>query len=197
MDLFRDVDDEMLNQNYTQALVNSNNVLPDNIIEENQFTFNRIYLPRCDSAIAYTEEEMIALYDIANQCALEGGNAVYQSRNLLMFIANNVLEFEEDCEDAYNNSRAVLQTPNLSGREIKLYPNPNNGIMQLECNLTETESGTLIIYDSNGKVVKNYSLSPSAKTVPVNAQSLKQGSYMYEVIINGKKIKRDKLIIIK
>ncbi|HEX8515686.1 MAG TPA: T9SS type A sorting domain-containing protein [Bacteroidia bacterium] len=197
MDQFRDVDDEMLNQNYTQALVNSNNALPSNVIEENQFTFNRIYIPRCDSAITYTEEEIIALYDIANQCGLEGGNAVYQSRNLLMFIANNVIEFTEDCDDTFNDSRAVLQTPNVSGREIKLYPNPNNGIMQLDCNLTETESGSLIIYDSNGKEVKNYPLNPSAKTIPVNAQSLKQGSYMYEVIVNGRKIKRDKLILIK
>jgi hypothetical protein len=82
-------------------------------------------------------------------------------------------------------------------RLINLYPNPNNGTMQLDSYLTNTESGTFTIYDSNGSKLKTYQLKPESESVFINALNLRAGIYYYEVIVNGKNVKRDKLIIIK
>ncbi|MBL0330636.1 MAG: T9SS type A sorting domain-containing protein [Bacteroidetes bacterium] len=80
---------------------------------------------------------------------------------------------------------------------IKLYPNPNNGVMTLECNLLDTENGKLTIYDITGKLIRTYTLANGTKKVTVDAQSLEAGIYLYDIIVNGKKIRTNKLTIIK
>jgi hypothetical protein len=199
-DFLRTVNDQMQDGDLSQALITNNGVFTENIIEQNQATFNSIYITHYNS-LTYSEEDVNALYNIANQCALEGGNAVYQSRNLLMLIENNIIEFNNGCEtaDETNNNRIVLSDQNSETNEhqIKLFPNPTRGNVMLECNLNTDETGTLIIFDNNGNQIKSYQLKSGAKSLSINLESLKQGSYLYEITINGKKIKKDKLVIVK
>ncbi|MBL0328689.1 MAG: T9SS type A sorting domain-containing protein [Bacteroidetes bacterium] len=80
---------------------------------------------------------------------------------------------------------------------IKLYPNPNNGVMTLECNLLDTENGKLTIYDITGKFIRTYTLANGTKQLTVDAQLLEAGIYLYDVIVDGKKIEINKFAIIK
>jgi hypothetical protein len=80
---------------------------------------------------------------------------------------------------------------------IKVFPNPNNGEMVLEFNLQTTESRELIIYSITGKIVKTLLLTNGIKTININAQDLQAGMYLYEIRINGKENKKNKLTIIK
>jgi hypothetical protein len=82
-------------------------------------------------------------------------------------------------------------------QDIKLYPNPNNGEMTLDCNLQDTENGSLVIYSLTGKIIKLVQLSSGTKSLRINAQELQAGMYLYEVHINGKESKKNKLTIIK
>ena len=147
--------------------------------------------------LAYTSADSTGLYAIASQCATEGGNAVYQSRNLLMFIANKVINFYDPC-DANTFSEEERSTILQEDKHaMKLYPNPNAGSMTLESNLNDGESGILFIYDLTGKLVSKYNLANGTKSLGIDAHSLNPGTYVYEVIVNGKPIKKDKLTIIK
>jgi hypothetical protein len=201
-ELFAGITDAIGNGDYPQATAYNGNVSPVCTAEENQKLFNQIFLSHTDSLSAYTEEDIESLYTIANQCAIDGGNAVYQSRNLLMLIMNDVISFADNCAAAQgiNNNASAFKTPekvSTGPAEVKLYPNPNNGEMILECNLQDQESGNLIIYSLTGKILKNLSLSVGTKTLTINAEELQAGMYLYEVRINGKESKKNKLTIIK
>ncbi|MBI2968313.1 MAG: T9SS type A sorting domain-containing protein [Bacteroidetes bacterium] len=80
---------------------------------------------------------------------------------------------------------------------FKIYPNPNDGTMQLDYVLGKAQSGELRILDITGRKIIAYTLSPYANTLSINNSSFKNGLYFYEVNINGEMIVRDKLIIIK
>jgi hypothetical protein len=155
-----------------------------------------IYLAHRDSLNAYSESNILDLNLIAGQCAINGGNAVYQSRNLLMSIANRMITFIDSCELENMEERTVGIT-NIEGTNFKLYPNPTTGNMYLECNLKDQQSGKLIIYSVAGEIVKEIFIAPGTKTLNINASSLESGIYLYETRINGKAGLKDKLIIIK
>ncbi|HEX8516180.1 MAG TPA: T9SS type A sorting domain-containing protein [Bacteroidia bacterium] len=80
---------------------------------------------------------------------------------------------------------------------VKLYPNPNNGNMTLECNLGDNESGELLIYSLTGKVLKSYPFAEGMKTLQVDASELNSGMYLYEFRTDKKVSKKGKLSIIK
>ena len=79
---------------------------------------------------------------------------------------------------------------------IRIYPNPSNGNMTLECNLEVNEKGILAIYDITGKLLFIYNLEYGAKSQLIDAE-LEAGIYLYDVIINDRKVHSDKLVVIK
>ena len=80
---------------------------------------------------------------------------------------------------------------------VKLYPNPNNGSMTLECNLKDHETGELIIYSLTGKALKKHCLAEGRETLNIDASELNSGMYLYELRINNIVTKNGKLSIIK
>lgn len=81
--------------------------------------------------------------------------------------------------------------------DVKLYPNPPNGNLTLEYNLQENESGELIIYSLAGIAVKSAYLNSGLKALNIDAYDLQSGMYLYELKINGKAGRKNKLMIIK
>jgi hypothetical protein len=193
---FSDVAAAIQDSNYVQATSLNSNVSAANPIEENQQGFYEIYLSHLDSLNAYSEAEIETLYAIANQCALEGGAAVVQSRNLLMGIENKMISFTEDCEENNNEYRS-FQKPVVALPTVNVYPNPGNGIITLECYLKDNESAELLIYTITGNVIQSYPINLGAKSTRIDASVLQSGMYIYELRINGKICFKNKLSIIK
>jgi hypothetical protein len=192
--LFRAINDAIETGDYEQATLLNNMVSADIPVEENQKNFNSIYLSHSDSLVtSYTETNIDELYLIANQCALEGGNAVYQSRNLLQSIENRVIEFSDSCETESINKKSIKMIDNIP---LKLYPNPSSGNIILECNLSE-QSAELIIYSLTGEPKIKYFIPSGTKIMNINAESLQAGMYLYELNVNEKPQQKNKLTIIK
>ncbi len=78
-----------------------------------------------------------------------------------------------------------------------LYPNPNNGNMQLDYHLNANDNGLLFIYDLSGKLISTYKLNSTNTSMNIDAFEMNAGVYFYEIKVNEIKIKTDKLIIIK
>jgi hypothetical protein len=76
---------------------------------------------------------------------------------------------------------------------ISVYPNPNNGLMQLSYSL-ETP-GNFILYDVAGNVVTSQNLLPGKNCVQVNAGNISSGIYFYNVTENGKIKQVNKIIV--
>ena len=195
--LLKEVDLAILDSNHLLAVTLNNSVVPVNMIETNQQQFNELYLLRlADESHAYSEIEKEALYGIANQCPLEGGNAVWQARVLIWDLENTPVEFIDNCTTAERRSSTVANKAqeNTSG-DFNLYPNPNNGEMILTYHLEE--SGTMAIYDLTGKRITQYALSSKNNKLNINEHSLQAGVYFYTIAVNNKIVKQDKLVIIK
>ena len=78
-----------------------------------------------------------------------------------------------------------------------MYPNPNNGTMQLDYTLNEGDKGELTIYDLMGRTVNRYFLHADEHMLFIREEALKNGIYIYRLVINDKMVSSDKLIIIK
>ena len=52
--------------------------------------------------------------------------------------------------------------------ELKIFPNPNNGIMQIDYTFTEQEKGVLIIYDLTGRKLSSYTIDGVTNTLIID-----------------------------
>ncbi len=81
--------------------------------------------------------------------------------------------------------------------KFSLYPNPNKGVMTLEYDLGNTNEATMNLYDVTGKLMSTYKLQSNKGMLQMNEQTLENGIYFYHILVEGKSIKTDKIVIIK
>jgi hypothetical protein len=101
--------------------------------------------------------------------------------------------------DDSSNARTGSTSENLALQNTfsKIYPNPNNGEMQMDYELRENENGELVIYDMTGRELSNYKLLQGKNTLQISEQSIPNGIYLYRITVNDTVINTDKLVIIK
>jgi hypothetical protein len=80
---------------------------------------------------------------------------------------------------------------------FKLYPNPNNGMMELDYSLEENKTGKLEIYSITGQPISIFNLRQGKNTLQINEVELSNGIYFYCIFVNDNIVKRDKLVILK
>ena len=195
------VNDKILQGNFNAASAINSSITPANILEQNQQTINELILK---SAIQpdyiYTSGDSSMLMNIATQCPLAGGNAVYQARNLLMSIASNVIEFEDNCIDG--NSRMEIVDNAATNKDntfvYKLYPNPNDGNMIFEYSLKDESTGTFVLYDITGRIINKYNLTEGSNNqLKISESTFNSGIYFYSIVVDGKIQSKNKFVIIK
>ncbi|MBI3520253.1 MAG: T9SS type A sorting domain-containing protein [Bacteroidetes bacterium] len=117
----------------------------------------------------------------------------------------NPIPFDDGSAYYYIDSVSLYDSldyvTNIKSHENKLkcniYPNPNKGVMTLEYDLGNMNEATMNLYDVTGKLLTVYKL-PSAKgALQMNEQTLQNGIYFYHILVEGKSIKTDKIVIIK
>jgi myo-inositol-hexaphosphate 3-phosphohydrolase len=62
---------------------------------------------------------------------------------------------------------------------------------------TETQSGFIMIYDLNGKLLQSYKLNSGDNKVEMDLSVYSNGVYMYQIVINGETIEHKELVISK
>ncbi len=80
---------------------------------------------------------------------------------------------------------------------VSVYPNPNNGNMQISYIIPNDETGVFELYDILGEKLLSYSLNGGMKTFAINSSILDKGVYFYQVYSNNKLVAKDKIVIIK
>lgn len=196
---FAKVEDKIADGQYNAANAINNSIAAGNIIENNQQTLNALILMDLISpGYLYTSSDTAILTTIANQCPLAGGYAVYQARNLLMTFADNVIEFADNCtEEAERLMNSINTGTDEASNSFKLYPNPNDGNMALEYSIGSTDVSIIRLYDVAGKIVDTYELNAATNKLLISNTKLNDGIYFYQIVVNNKIVKRDKLIITK
>jgi hypothetical protein len=104
--------------------------------------------------------------------------------------------------DDVSITKAVACDTTLSVHEnnnealFNLFPNPSNGSMQLSYTLTQNEKGFFKVYDATGKLIREIILNSSGNSIQLGL-NLDNGIYLYQIIVDDKIFKSDKLVIIK
>lgn len=99
-----------------------------------------------------------------------------------------------------NNPESSIENMNeseLSGYELKVYPNPSSGELFISYKFEEVGMNEFIITDVAGKNIATIKLLEQSSLIKANYKELESGIYFYQLKQNGKTIKADKLIIAK
>ena len=193
------VNEHIGNGDIVQAKTLNSSINTQNLIENDLKTVNDIYLNTWAVGIdTFSVPDSLILYAIANKNPMDCGHAVYAARVMLE------LEINLEIPDPNNGARISLNTEGDETKvkisdlkSSKLYPNPNDGNMQLDYQLPEEGTGELLIFDLMGRKLFTYPLVNGNNTLKISENSLKNGLYFYHIKINNKIIWSDKLVIFK
>jgi len=107
------------------------------------------------------------------------------------------LKKQDSSKTSAKNNLPGDTTNNIIGNTyISVFPNPNNGNMQVSYEIPVNETVLLEIYDMFGKKLLNYTLYSGKNTFAISATSLKEGIYFYRATAGNKQIAADKLVVI-
>ena len=113
-------------------------------------------------------------------------------------------KFTDSCDTDKPSGARLINTNDESAFELEttnnfvLFPNPNNGTMQVLYSLIESMQATIIVYDVAGKQVYAKQLDANTNLIQLNLDNLSNGVYHYQIINHKQEVlKSDKLIIIK
>lgn len=197
-DSLSNIQDSVLKQQaLASATATNNSINPNIIIEQNYKTVNDIYLNTVAVGIdTFTNGQYSQLVSVASQCPYTGGGAVYTAR-VLLHIVERTMYFDDVC-NTNNNARLMGKDKSTKSNIFgKLYPNPNNGTMQYDYDLPKGSTGQLIISDVMGQNLFSYILIEGKNSLKIQINDLAEGVYLYKVNVDGKIIKKDKLVILK
>jgi len=78
-----------------------------------------------------------------------------------------------------------------------VYPNPNNGNMQVSYEIPENTNGTFEVDNLMGEKLFSYSLFGGKNTFSIFRSELEQGIYFYRAMAGNRQIAADKIVVIK
>jgi hypothetical protein len=147
--------------------------------ELNEITVTDILLKSLiQDSIKVNAADSISLYQIASQCAFEGGIGVYRARALYAII-NPILDFDDQslCGSSHHSQPLPVGTKIVpeGDDQISLFPNP----VRIGVNLTiESEIGInrIDIFDSSGRLIMT---KKGDKITSIATSSLHPGLHLF------------------
>jgi len=166
------------------------------LIEENEKQVNEIYLAVFGKeADGFTEAQRTVLYDIASQCPMLGGNAVYKARSMYRFVDDSTY-FDDQLLCLPHGiivKRGVQQA--LSG--VTIVPNPARDRAELVLTEELPAPAAMFIYNAFGSEVARHELPAGTVRFELGTSGLAPALYHYQVRGPSGLIGRGKLTIIR
>jgi len=133
---------------------------------------------------------------------------VNNDKEINLVIPNGIYDNYKGKVSFYNTCRiynpsVLLKINNVQNNEIPqssfltVYPNPNDGNMQVDYEIPESEVGIFKIYDVIGRKLLSYSLNGGKNTFAISGNTLDKGIYFYQATAGNKRIGMDKIVVIK
>lgn len=184
-----------LKENATNLVITENGLLPNTeVFYANEKAVNDIFLHTIAKGNAdFTADQILTLENIANQCPLLGGMAVYAARSLYAIIDNKIYDDKSLCMQQGILARQTSQSTEASA---KIYPNPSDGNLVLSLSSSLEEDATLSIYNIIGEQLETIILSKGTNQIEFTLD-YPTGIYMGTLESNGKIMMTEKISIIK
>jgi hypothetical protein len=194
-DFSTDLYSDLLSSIGTAKTVNSS-VSATADYEVNEKDYNNLLLISLE-ADTFTTAQKNALWSIANQCPLEGGDGVYHARSLFALV--NPLATYNDltlCSGAQPFQRPVQEVEHLAAT-FEVYPNPAKEVLVFKLEQPLNEPVYLEIFHVSGSQVHKQLHSLIDGQFGVQTDNLKDGLYFCRLSLNGQDLGTRKIVILK
>ncbi|MBX2960144.1 MAG: T9SS type A sorting domain-containing protein [Flavobacteriales bacterium] len=158
-------------------------------------TVNEIYFRTwAKNMFEFTPTDSSTLTNIALQDPLVCGTAIYSARVMMNIDVNDYSVDNTNNNRLINVSKteAVTILPTIKG---KWYPNPAKDEVYYEIQLSDEQSGQLVVVDLMGKEHASASLINGNNKITFDVKMLPNGIYFYRVMVNNKIQEVNKFII--
>jgi len=188
---------DSLRQVRATAAMTAVDTLPENdVLQTNLKTVWRIYLEWCASdATQLTETQFDSISDIAHQCPLAGGRAVFIARGL--YRANSDAYFDDDTLCASTGARHLVRQHTPPLEQVLVRPNPASDQVRLSFQSGADERTQVQIFDLAGRVVFEATGIPGDGILDLNLSAVKTGLYICRISTAGRQFAPVKLSIIR
>jgi hypothetical protein len=164
------------------------------VYDENEKILHDLYLKTVTKNLGPTLAQKAQIKEIAEQCPLTGGPAVYRARAWHAALTGKFLE-PEDCLGVSERSNTKESQSLAQTTGMAVYPNPASGKMTVEYS---AESGqTLQLINHLGVEAIRVSLAKGFNRIEMNIESLPAGLYVYRIVQGSGQIISKKVIIVK
>jgi hypothetical protein len=187
----KQIENEVSNQNFSQAINLSNSFTAFNLPEENYQYFYKIYSTYF-SGYPLLFADYTKLVEIAEQCPLDGGKAVFEARALRNHIDRWNYEYIDICEE--NNEKSLDNIYTDHENETHIYPNPCSGVFYLY-NRSELEL-ILKLFDFTGREILSEKIDGNL-IKEIQLKNVNSGIYLYKLINDEIEIKSGKISVIQ
>lgn len=173
-----------------------NSLLPDTAeYESNEKVVNSILLNSIIQGLDLTISQKQIVSDIADQCPLTGGMAVYLARSIVNTFKDTLYS---DFGKCIQNAKSVnLPTQVDTTLSFNFFPNPASKSITIESNGKQDGFAVLRVYDLGGKLVNSSSIQMNQKFTDIDVAELRNGIYTISVQHKQEEFRLGKLIITK
>lgn len=179
-------------------LSQNNGLVASSTAQQNEKELNRVLLtqittnnPSLDSS------QLMTVVNIAAQCPITGGDAVYRARTIVATLFPTVVYNDAvicGTSVAIPRNENVKITEDLD--ELIIVPNPSQGKFEVK-NLYIQEPTHLQIYSLTGHLIYDKMIHSNTTNVMIDDYNLDSGVYIIYQKLNDKNLKFSKLVIVK
>jgi PKD repeat protein len=169
-------------------------IVTTEVFEANEQIVNEIFLETWAKGIFSSDSvQLTALENVAFQCPLTGGTAVFRARAMLSLAGD--YDFGDDelnCQGIGERAESFDEKNLNQADNVSLLPNP--AISQVEVRLPKNDSGgVLYVLDNLGRLVLHQEFLEDQFTFSANSHP--NGIYTCQFILNNQKFYKSKLAI--
>lgn len=165
----------------------------DSLPAINEKSINDLELKYHLSGYSLSSGDLPDVYDIAIQCPLTGGRAVFRARSLHDIASHEYINWDslENCP-AYELRKA---RPEIAVKELlKVYPNPTDGTFTIEL-LNKADIPVRInLFDMNGKKLMEQAVN--GNPFQLDGSHLPQGIYSLQILLDNNQTLYGRVVIL-
>jgi hypothetical protein len=170
----------------------NNQITPDSTFDVNERTINEIYLLTVGQNKPTEVNQFAgAILNVASQCPLSGGPAIYRARSLY-FLIDPFMSYD----DANNClQQGYLYRKGISARaKSYLYPNPASTEINIIYSISD--DAIINILNSMGQVVYSLKLNNETYQTTIDISHYSNGLYSYQIINKNRDLNDSRTFII-
>ncbi|HFA51376.1 MAG TPA: T9SS type A sorting domain-containing protein [Bacteroidetes bacterium] len=189
-------------QKASADLIHADNetIVTANTLEENRKTVNRLFLETLFLGnTEFTKPQKLALEAVADQCPLEGGDAVYEARALYAMLIGDKVYIDKECGNTLKGkSMPNVGINSFNENGLGMFPNPAKDVVTLGKSLEKDWADLSVrVISVSGKTILKRDWAKGSDRLDISLTGIPGGVYYCTVFEGKNRIATEKLVVIR